>query len=267
MFHRVKSELRQDSQENTTSDAPQQSQGAQGNKPQPQQAPQSSGSENMAEQNRSVSSEAQQGTPAHEEPSRPDAVPSSAFQKGPMPKTPSRPFTGGNFAGSSYASPSRSSEGEENERRLTIGRGITMSGEIEACDYLMVEGTVEAALKGARVVDITQSGTFYGTVDIEEATVAGRFEGDLTVHGRLVIRSGGVITGTVAYGELEVEAGAVIDGRLTPVSMMENKESAPASASSAPSAPSTSSRRRSSSSSNPEPANTDGELFEKAAAE
>lgn len=103
------------------------------------------------------------------------------------------------------------------DRTLTIGRGINMSGEIDSCDHLLVEGTVEAALKGAKLLDIAESGTFYGTVEIEEATIAGRFEGDLTVNGRLTIKSSGVITGSIAYRELEVEAGAMLDGRMTPL--------------------------------------------------
>tara|TARA_R110001592_G_scaffold20926_6_gene84600 strand:- start:6922 stop:7773 length:852 start_codon:yes stop_codon:yes gene_type:complete len=103
------------------------------------------------------------------------------------------------------------------DRTLTIGRGINLSGEIDACDHLLVEGTVEAALKGSKVLDIAESGTFYGTVEIEEATIAGRFEGDITVNGRLTLKSSGVITGSIAYRELEVEAGAMLDGRMTPL--------------------------------------------------
>src|SRR5690606_29396426 len=105
---------------------------------------------------------------------------------------------------------------------LTIGSGITMSGEIEACDYLVVEGTVEAALKGARVLEVEEGGVFYGTVEIEEATIAGRFEGDITVRGRLTIRASGTITGSIAFGELEVESGATIDGRVTPVKNLQD---------------------------------------------
>lgn len=104
------------------------------------------------------------------------------------------------------------------DRRLTIGAGITLSGEIESCDYLLVEGTVEAALKGANVLDIAESGVFYGTVEIGEANIAGRFEGDITVHGRLTISATGTVTGSISYKELEIEAGAVIDGRVTPLS-------------------------------------------------
>lgn len=102
-------------------------------------------------------------------------------------------------------------------RKLYIGQGITLSGEIEACDHLVVEGTVEAALKGASVLEIAESGAFYGTVDIDEATIAGRFEGELTVRGRLTIKASGSITGAITYKELAVEAGAAVDGKMTPL--------------------------------------------------
>ncbi|HEY8189837.1 MAG TPA: polymer-forming cytoskeletal protein, partial [Micavibrio sp.] len=79
-------------------------------------------------------------------------------------------------------------------------------------------GTIEAALKGAKTLDIAETGVFYGTVEIEEATIAGRFEGDLTVNGRLTIRASGSITGAISYKELAVEAGATLDGKVTPLS-------------------------------------------------
>ncbi len=115
------------------------------------------------------------------------------------------------------ASASAASSSDAASRRLIIGQGITMSGEIESCDLLVVEGTVEAALKGASVLEIAETGMFYGTVEINEATIAGKFEGDLTVNGRLTVRSTGSITGAISYKELAVEAGALIDGKITPL--------------------------------------------------
>ncbi len=100
-------------------------------------------------------------------------------------------------------------------RKLTIGQGITMSGEIENCDQLLVEGTVEATLNGAKLLDIAETGIFYGSVDIEEAVIAGRFEGDLTVDGRVTIESTGTVIGTITYRELTVEAGANIEGKIS----------------------------------------------------
>lgn len=102
-------------------------------------------------------------------------------------------------------------------RKLYIGQGITLSGEIESCDHLVVEGTVEAALKGASVLEIAEAGAYFGTVDIDEATIAGRFEGDLTVRGRLTIKATGSITGSIAYKELAIEAGANVDGKISPL--------------------------------------------------
>ncbi len=113
------------------------------------------------------------------------------------------------------ATPSAGASG--NGRRLVIGEGITMSGEIESCDHLLVEGSVEAALKGAKVLEISETGKFYGTVEIEEATIAGQFEGEVNVSGRLTVASTGVITGAINYGELQIEAGATIDGKLSPM--------------------------------------------------
>lgn len=128
-------------------------------------------------------------------------------------------YTGGGYNPSSPSTytPPEAPSYAGNDRTLTIGRGINMSGEIDSCDHLMVEGTVEAALKGAKLLEIAETGTFYGTVEIEEATIAGRFEGDITVSGRLVVKSTGVITGSIAYRDLEIETGAVVDGRMTPL--------------------------------------------------
>jgi cytoskeletal protein CcmA (bactofilin family) len=111
-------------------------------------------------------------------------------------------------------------------RKLIIGQGITMSGEIENCDQLLVEGTVEATLNGAKLLDIAESGIFYGSVDIEEAIIAGRFEGDLTVDGRVTITSTGTVTGTITYRELTVEAGANIEGKISSFASSSNKSEA-----------------------------------------
>lgn len=144
----------------------------------------------------------------------------SIYSRGPSSAAPAAPSYNPSVYTSPYAAkpsaPTTAAEAVSNDRKLTIGRGITMSGEIESCDHLFVEGTVEAALKGAKVLDIAETGVFYGTVEINEATISGRFEGELVVNGRLTVESTGVITGTISYGEIQVESGAIIDGRMTP---------------------------------------------------
>ncbi|MGF7174487.1 bactofilin family protein [Azospirillum doebereinerae] len=98
------------------------------------------------------------------------------------------------------------------QRRLTVGRDISLSGEIGSCDVLVVEGTVEAKLRNGRSIEIADGGLFKGSVEIEEADIGGRFEGDIAVRGRLTVRSTGKITGSIKYGELAVEAGGQLSG-------------------------------------------------------
>lgn len=169
--------------------------------------------------------------------SRPMDVPgTAAFQRpgaaGPQtPRVPGAGYSPAGFAApmnSPYGaapgmqSPAGSASTEARSanaaRRLVVGEGITMSGEIESCDTLIVEGTVEAVLKGASILDIAETGVFYGTVEIDECTIAGRFEGDITVNGRLTLKASGSVTGSIAYKELAVESGGTLDGKLSPLS-------------------------------------------------
>jgi cytoskeletal protein CcmA (bactofilin family) len=97
-------------------------------------------------------------------------------------------------------------------RKLTVGREITMSGEITSCDMLVIEGSVEANLTNCRDIDIAESGLFKGSAAIEEAEIRGRFEGNLTVRKRLLIRASGRVSGTIRYGQIEIECGGQISG-------------------------------------------------------
>jgi len=101
---------------------------------------------------------------------------------------------------------------EAEVRKLIVGREISLSGEINSCDRLIVEGSVEANLQNCRDIDIAESGLFKGSASIEEAEVRGRFEGSLVVRKRLMIRATGRVSGTVRYGQIEIECGGQISG-------------------------------------------------------
>lgn len=103
------------------------------------------------------------------------------------------------------------------ERRLIVGPDISLAGEITSCDLLVIEGRIEAKLKDCRVIEVAEGGVFKGSADIEAADVGGRFDGDLSVRGRLKVRGSGVISGNVRYGELEVEVGGRLIGTMQPL--------------------------------------------------
>lgn len=97
-------------------------------------------------------------------------------------------------------------------KKLTVGRDISLSGEINSCDTLVVEGEVRANLKNCRNIEIARSGAFRGEAEIAVADIAGRFEGTLHVRNRLTLRSTGRISGTIRYREIEIERGGQIAG-------------------------------------------------------
>jgi cytoskeletal protein CcmA (bactofilin family) len=99
-------------------------------------------------------------------------------------------------------------------KKLIVGPGISLSGEINACERLVVEGSVQANLQDCRHMMITETGLFDGNAAIDEAEVHGRFEGDLVVRNRLLIRATGRVSGTISYGQVEIEAGGRISGSI-----------------------------------------------------
>ena len=99
-------------------------------------------------------------------------------------------------------------------RKLVVGRGIVFSGEIKSCDCLVVEGTVKANIAGCRDIYIADGGLFTGSASVENAEIRGRFEGDLTVSGRLLIHASGKIAAEVNYNQIEIERGGEISGKV-----------------------------------------------------
>jgi len=102
-------------------------------------------------------------------------------------------------------------------KRLLVGRDIFLTGEITACNKLVIEGRVEASLAESQSIDIAATGHFKGSAEAETAEVSGRFEGKLLVRKRLTIRSSGRVTGEIRYGEIEIECGGVICGDIQTV--------------------------------------------------
>ena len=117
----------------------------------------------------------------------------------PMP-TPRRPSPGEPLGGVADA------------RKMFVGREIVVTGEITSCDQLLLEGTAEVKLRESRHLEVTEGGIFKGLAEVDDADIAGRFEGELIVHGRLRVRATGSIEGRIQYGELEVESGGRMIG-------------------------------------------------------
>jgi len=99
------------------------------------------------------------------------------------------------------------------DRALIIGKGIVVAGEIKDCDRLVVEGRVEAEVR-CKELKVAPGGLFAGTATVINAEVIGRFEGELKVAERLLVRATGSVSGKVRYQEIEIERGGQISGQL-----------------------------------------------------
>lgn len=113
--------------------------------------------------------------------------------------------------------------GDQDGKKLIVGKQIVLSGEIKACEKLIVEGRVEAALTDCHSISILPDGLFKGAATIDVADISGRFEGDLVVRQRLMLRATGHIAGNVRYGEVEIERGGVIAGDMRPIADGESR--------------------------------------------
>lgn len=147
----------------------------------------------------------------HGDDSRPNAPRASSMRigaSGPPPFHPDVP----NRA-SSPMIPGGSGPVDADSKRLTVGKDISVNGgEISDCDRLVVEGTITGSMTGGRVLEIAREGLFQGDATVENADIAGTFEGTLTVLNRLSAHASGRIVGSITYGQLEVERGGKIEG-------------------------------------------------------
>lgn len=97
-------------------------------------------------------------------------------------------------------------------RTLIVEREIAFSGDVTSCERLIIEGSIEVNLQNCQTMVIAETGIFRGNGSTENADVRGRVEGALVVHKRLLIRATGHVSGTITYGEIEIEAGGRISG-------------------------------------------------------
>ncbi len=129
---------------------------------------------------------------------------------------------------------SHGDRGPRQERReaapsgtLLVGQAIKFKGQIESCQNLVVEGRVEAEL-AAQSLTVLTGGLFKGTAEVDKADIAGGFEGRLTVHGTLAIKTSGTATGRIRYQRITIEGGGEIAGDVSVGAEDEADAAAPA---------------------------------------
>ena len=66
----------------------------------------------------------------------------------------------------------------------------------------------------SRLMQISESGAFKGSAEIDIAEIHGSFDGNLTVRQKLVVYATGKVSGKIRYGKLVVEEGGQLSGEI-----------------------------------------------------
>jgi cytoskeletal protein CcmA (bactofilin family) len=104
---------------------------------------------------------------------------------------------------------------EAGEKRvLQLGKGISIQGSVTEAERIVIEGTMESQLLQCQELAISHSGVFKGEVQVEDADIAGVFDGTLTATGSLTIRATGRVLGVARSRRLSVEDGGQLTGRM-----------------------------------------------------
>lgn len=139
---------------------------------------------------------------------------------GPMAPKPNSPPAGAGMNRpaapvTTAAAPRAGARPEAADRRtLVVGKGISLQGTVTEAERLVIEGTMESQLLQAQELVISHSGVFKGEVQVEDAEIAGVFDGTLTVNGSLIIRSTGRVLGVARSRRLSVEDGGQLSGKM-----------------------------------------------------
>lgn len=150
-------------------------------------------------------------------PFRPAAKESPMMTPAPKPTSaPAAPSVSGPRPAPIATAPARPvGRIEPSERRtLVVGRGISLQGTVADAERLVVEGTVESQMIQAAELFVAGSGVFKGEVEVEDAEIAGAFDGTITARGSLIIRTTGKISGVARCRKLSVEEGGQVSGKM-----------------------------------------------------
>ena len=111
------------------------------------------------------------------------------------------------------------------EGALIVGRDIQVKGQIEDCRVLIVEGRVEASVKAQRL-EIRKGGLFLGRAEVEQAEIAGTFDGNLNAAQELKICDSGRVQGEIRYTRIVIDGGGEIAGTVGTVAEAEKEAAA-----------------------------------------
>ena len=99
-------------------------------------------------------------------------------------------------------------------RRISrICRGITVEGELQGGEDLLVEGLVKGSIEVAGDVTVGPQGRVEARIQARSVIIQGEVAGNVTAAERLEIASSGRLQGDCRARSIQIETGAIFQGR------------------------------------------------------
>ena len=102
-----------------------------------------------------------------------------------------------------------------------ISEDLSISGDIEFSDELVIAGSVNGTIKfkgeGSGLVRVLSSGIVVGEIQSKSLEILGKVEAEVTCTKLVSIKATANVTGTLKYMQLEVQSDAVPNVELIPM--------------------------------------------------
>jgi cytoskeletal protein CcmA (bactofilin family) len=94
-----------------------------------------------------------------------------------------------------------------------ISETSSLKGELEMLGNVIIMGSFTGSIISS-VLEIFKDGKAFGSIEAENVTIAGYFEGELACSGLLTIAKTGTVKGKLAYRALSVELGGLLEAEI-----------------------------------------------------
>ena len=96
-----------------------------------------------------------------------------------------------------------------------IGESIKVKGNFHGKGDIIIEGTIEGSLKTDANIFVGEKAKVTANMESKDAVINGEIRGNLKAKHYLAIGGTAKIFGDIEYGEISIEKGAMINGRIS----------------------------------------------------
>lgn len=110
--------------------------------------------------------------------------------------------------------PMREEISDPEEPETVIGEHVSLKGTLSFQKLVRIDGSFEGELESQGKLIVGPKGFVKANLNLQEAFIAGKIEGDITVKERLVLRGRAEIKGNITAPLLSVDEGVSIIGQV-----------------------------------------------------